>query len=109
MSSILENFMSHKKPQQGLSRRGFIKGVGGSIVGAAAISTGAAGNSAEKYGEVMGPDRITITLTVNGRTYSPDVDPRQTLLDTLRDYLSLTGAKRVCNKGQCGACTVILN
>lgn len=52
--------------------------------------------------------RTPIELTVNGRIYTLSVEPRRTLLDALREDLSLTGAKPGCNMGQCGACTVLL-
>jgi aerobic-type carbon monoxide dehydrogenase small subunit (CoxS/CutS family) len=50
-----------------------------------------------------------IRLSVNGDVYERDVEPRQTLLDTLRDDLGLTGAKLGCDMGQCGACTVLVD
>lgn len=52
---------------------------------------------------------VRITLNVNGSTRSVDVEPRTTLLDALRDRLGLTGSKRVCDRGTCGACTVLLD
>ena len=52
---------------------------------------------------------ISITMTVNGRSISLDVEPHQTLLDLLRDRLTLKGAKRSCDLQVCGACTVLLN
>lgn len=48
-------------------------------------------------------------LHVNGTTHHLDIDPRTTLLDALRDHLRLTGSKKGCDHGQCGACTVLLN
>lgn len=52
---------------------------------------------------------VPITLTVNGRKHALSVAATQTLLDTLRQDLALTGAKRGCNQGVCGACTVLLD
>lgn len=52
---------------------------------------------------------VQVKLQVNGRTHSLSLDPRSTLLDTLRETLHLTGTKKGCDHGQCGACTVHLN
>ncbi|MCW4462233.1 2Fe-2S iron-sulfur cluster-binding protein [Sphingomonas sp. BT-65] len=56
-----------------------------------------------------GAPTASVTLTVNGRRETRDVDTRTTLLDFLREHLGLTGSKKGCDHGQCGACTVILN
>src|SRR5262249_59504873 len=55
-----------------------------------------------------GPGRVKLTLSVNGRARTTSVEPRVTLLDALRNYLDVTGCKRVCDRGTCGACTVLL-
>jgi xanthine dehydrogenase YagT iron-sulfur-binding subunit len=55
------------------------------------------------------PDRISVTLNVNGVARPLRVAPWTTLLDALRDHLDLTGAKKGCDHGQCGACTVLVN
>ena|ERR1043165_4764401 len=51
----------------------------------------------------------TVTLNVNGRPYVLALEPRVTLLDALREYIGLTGTKKGCDRGQCGACTVLAN
>ena len=58
---------------------------------------------------VTEPNAVSVTLSINGRAYHLPVDPRVTLLDLLRDRLSLTGTKKGCDHGQCGACTVLVN
>ena len=57
------------------------------------------------------PDTLTptVTLAINGREYSLELEPRVTLLDALRERLGLTGAKKGCDHGQCGACTVLMD
>ena len=58
---------------------------------------------------VVGPQATPIRLLVNGRAYDLRVPPHRTLLDALRDDLGLTGTKKVCDLGQCGACTVLID
>jgi xanthine dehydrogenase YagT iron-sulfur-binding subunit len=55
------------------------------------------------------PGTMLITLRLNGVLHTLDIDPRATLLDTLRERLGLTGAKKGCDRGECGACTVHVN
>jgi aerobic-type carbon monoxide dehydrogenase small subunit (CoxS/CutS family) len=62
-----------------------------------------------KSGGISGPAPVPITLTVNGKKESLSLEPRVTLLSALRNHLDLTGAKQVCDRGQCGACTVLLD
>jgi carbon-monoxide dehydrogenase small subunit len=55
------------------------------------------------------PATIPVSLTVNGRRYSLEVQPHHTLLEVLRDQMGLTGSKECCAEGECGACTVLLD
>ena len=97
----------------GLSRRAFLKGSG---VAAAATALAQApavlAGSAQPAGDApvaMGPGAVKVQLNVNGQKMTTQVEPRTTLLDTLRDFLDVTGCKRVCDRGTCGACTVMLD
>lgn len=95
------------KPQTRFSRRGFIRGVG---IGGGALGTGLLEKEAAAAPpNVAGPGPVPITLNINGKPFNLTVEPRVTLLDALRNYLDLTGAKKVCDLAACGACTVILN
>jgi xanthine dehydrogenase YagT iron-sulfur-binding subunit len=58
---------------------------------------------------VHGPGKVPITLNVNGGKLTAQLEPRVTLLDALRDNFNLSGAKRVCDRGACGACTVLMD
>jgi xanthine dehydrogenase YagT iron-sulfur-binding subunit len=60
-------------------------------------------------GEVVGPGAVPMRFRVNGKQREAALEPRVTLLDALRDHLGFPGAKRICDRGACGACTVILD
>jgi xanthine dehydrogenase YagT iron-sulfur-binding subunit len=63
----------------------------------------------ESTTEQRGPGTFSMTLKVNGTVHSVEIEPRVTLLDALREHLGLTGSKKGCDQGQCGACTVLVN
>ena len=91
-----------------LSRRSFLKVSGISlsvplVVGHRVVK--AAGAEVKVYG----PARVPVQLTINGKASTVNVEPRVTLLDALRNELDVTGAKRVCDRGTCGACTMIVD
>jgi xanthine dehydrogenase YagT iron-sulfur-binding subunit len=100
-----------------LSRRSFLSHMGAaSVVKAAtavaplAISPTIVGAQERTSFEGQAiPGAVPVTLRVNERQYSVQIDPRATLLDTLRETLHLTGTKKGCDHGQCGACTVHIN
>ncbi|MGO9258078.1 MAG: (2Fe-2S)-binding protein [Bryobacteraceae bacterium] len=95
------------RTKSGFSRRGFIRGVG---IGSGALSTGLLQREAAAApAAVVGPGPVAIALTINGKAVNVTVEPRVTLLDAMRNYLDMTGAKRVCDRGVCGACTVLVN
>jgi xanthine dehydrogenase YagT iron-sulfur-binding subunit len=102
-----------RKPPEvstGFSRREFLRGVGASSVAASGLLATALPDEAEgavDFTKPVGPGEIEITLSINGENKSLSVEPRTTLLDALRNRLDITGAKKVCDRGTCGACTVI--
>ena len=58
---------------------------------------------------VHGPGKVPMDFSINGKSYKAELEPRVTLLDALRDQFELTGAKRVCDRAECGACTVLMD
>jgi xanthine dehydrogenase YagT iron-sulfur-binding subunit len=100
--------LSSTESNTGLSRRDFLKISG---VGAAAPLVAKASLLTAEPAEVgvQGPGKVPVKLSINGKAYNAQLEPRVTLLDALRDQFELTGAKRVCDRGTCGACTVLLD
>src|SRR5215510_8820600 len=105
--------MSQSKPKDNfsVSRRFFLKSFGTSAAVAATAQVEAVAAELEKANKekVYGPDTVPITLQVNGKPLKLNVEPRVTLLEALRNHSNLTGAKEVCDRGTCGACTVLLD
>ena len=97
------------------TRRGVIKGGAASLTaGAIALEQRSIPAAAHSSPSHLAPQAepgaaIPVDLVVNGTRHALMLDPRVTLLDALREHLSLTGTKKGCDHGQCGACTVILN
>lgn len=105
---------------EGVSRRQFLRGLGtvAAAVGVAGCSDKAApvaerpaeapvAPSAPPSATPVAVEEVDVTLRVNGTAHRLRIEPRETLLDVLRDRLALTGAKRGCDEGACGACTVL--
>ncbi len=87
-----------------LSRRGVLAAGAASVAVSAAPSVGGAREAAE-----LQPSTVHVAFEVNGEPRALDLDTRTTLLDALREHLHLTGSKKGCDHGQCGACTVIVD
>jgi xanthine dehydrogenase YagT iron-sulfur-binding subunit len=92
----------------GVSRRDFLKISGISAASVPLVGTKVV-HAAGAPVKVYGPGKAPVTLTVNGKKHALQLEPRVTLLDALRDHLDVTGPKRVCDRGECGACTVLLD
>ena len=111
----MNDAQGHNKNGPGLSRRQFLKGSGvtaaATALARAPLPAFAGEEGEEKKADAvgMGPDPVKVELTVNGEKVKTSVEPRVTLLDALRNHLDVTGCKRVCDRGTCGACTVMLD
>jgi xanthine dehydrogenase YagT iron-sulfur-binding subunit len=98
--------------KRGFSRRSFLSGLGATsvLVGAAPLASAAPVLEPDLQDQVETGGTGSVTLRINGKDYTlRNLDPRATLLDTLRERIHLTGTKKGCDHGQCGACTVHVN
>lgn len=99
--------LTDQKSNQGDSRRDFLKK--SSLITAIALTPAVAVKAAEnqadeRFAELF--EKIPLNITINNKAYKTSIEPRVTLLDYLREELHLTGTKKGCDHGQCGACTV---
>ena len=95
-----------KRPNGGVTRRGFLGSVG---AGAVVAATGVA-RPGEAVPEITSPEEmVQVALMINGRIHRLLVEPRWTLLFVLRERLAITGTKAGCERGECGSCTVLID
>ena len=96
-------------PPMTVSRREFLKGAGVTGLASAVTAAGVAETEAQTGPRVLGPGDVPVSLMVNGKRLELRIEPRVTLLDAVRNRADLTGNKRVCDRGTCGACTMIVD
>jgi xanthine dehydrogenase YagT iron-sulfur-binding subunit len=94
-----------------VSRRSFLKGLGTTAAVAATARAEELTQQVDKLspGKIQGPGAVPMSLQINGQKRDFVLEPRVTLLDALRNHSDLTGAKEVCDRGTCGACTVLVD
>jgi xanthine dehydrogenase YagT iron-sulfur-binding subunit len=97
-----------RKRKHGISRRQFLEGTGAALAAATAAPALAAQSPGGSASTAAVP-RTRIRVTVNGTVHRLEIDDRWTLVELLRDHLNLTGTKIGCDRGECGACTVLLD
>jgi xanthine dehydrogenase YagT iron-sulfur-binding subunit len=91
------------------TRRSFLIGSAAATAGAIVAPLFAQTPPPKTGGSDPGPNATSVELDVNGKVHSLRLDPRTTLLDALREHLDLTGTKKGCDQGACGACTVLID
>ena len=92
-----------------VSRRNFLKTAGVGSLASAVTAVGVAEAEAQTGVRVLGPGDVPVSLMVNGKRVDLRIEPRVTLLNAIRNRADLTGNKRVCDRGACGACTMIVD
>ncbi|HEX3322860.1 MAG TPA: (2Fe-2S)-binding protein [Terriglobales bacterium] len=103
----LKHPSDNNQERSGVSRRDFLK-ISGIAAAVPAVAGAPTDLAAQTGAPVYGPGKVPMEFTINGKTYKAQLEPRVTLLDALRDEFEITGAKRVCDRGECGACTVLI-
>ncbi len=101
-----------KKKRSGTSRRNFLGQVltaAGGAIAAPTLIHSVTGQPEPLAAATLAKGEVQVDLKVNGRSHSLNLEPRVTLLDALRERLGLTGSKKGCDHGQCGACTVLID
>lgn len=105
--------MNDRNPRDsaGVSRRSFLKTFGTTAAVAATAQVEAVAQELNKANAetASGPGSVPMTLQINGKPLRLELEPRVTLLEALRNHLPLTGAKEVCDRATCGACTVLVD
>jgi xanthine dehydrogenase YagT iron-sulfur-binding subunit len=109
---MAEDERTERRP--GFSRRDFLRGSAAGALTTGLVGSGIAGEAcaaeeAAAAAGVVGPGPVAMRFRINGELHEAELEPRVTLLDALRERFGLTGAKRVCDRGTCGACTVLLD
>lgn len=101
-----------RKKRKTYTRRAFLKGLGGGAAGTALATRLLGQTQMTSQSDISAApvfSKKTVTLIVNGKSFSVEVEPRETLLEVLRERLKLTGTKKTCDRGECGGCTVLLD
>lgn len=104
--------MKKGKKRKTFTRRDFLKGFGGGALSAAVVPKFLDQDKTflqTKEGKIPIFTKKRVTLNVNEKNFSLEVEPRETLLEVLRERLNLTGTKKTCGRGECGGCTVLLD
>lgn len=97
------------KARSGVTRRHFLTSTGVGAVGLATVGTSASSATSESNRVIEAGEMVPITLQINGHKHKLLVEPRWSLSHVLRESLGLTGTKLGCDRGECGACTVLMD